>query len=64
MTYVNKANYEMNQWCQPDALKFDWTYKYMNMDWQDETVEGIPYVEPLTEDKAVSYSWTEPESDF
>lgn len=54
----------MNEWCQPDALSFDWSYKYMNMDWQDETVEGIPYEEPLAEDKAVSYSWTEAESDF
>lgn len=54
----------MNQWCQPDALGFTWTYKYMNMDWADETTEGIPYVEPLTNDQAVTYSWTEPESDF
>lgn len=43
MTYTNAASYTMNQWCQPDALSFEWTYKYMNMDWQDESVEGIPY---------------------
>lgn len=64
MTYTNEASYTMNTWCQPDALSFTWTYKYMNMDWQDETVEGIPYKEPLANDQFVSTSWTEPESDF
>jgi len=43
MTYTNAASYTMNQWCQPDALSFEWTYRYMNMEWQDETVVGIPY---------------------
>jgi hypothetical protein len=64
MTYTNAASYTMNQWCQPDALSFAWTYKYMNMEWQDETVEGGPYQEPLANDKSVTYSWTEAESDF
>lgn len=64
MTYTNAASYTMNQWCQPDALVFDWTYKYMNMEWQDETVEGIPYIDALTENQTVSYTWAEAESDF
>lgn len=64
MTYVNSASYQKNAWCQPDKLSFSWTYQYMNMAWADETEDGIPYVDALTNDQAVSDTWTESESDF
>lgn len=57
----------MSAWCAAEDVTFDWTFKYMDLDWMDANDYNdydLDYITPLADNQTVSYTWPEAVSDY